>query len=143
MPIIELVLGMAQGIAVDAVPADLKHFSEAPQAILDSAARHGRAVDMTAVAVAGVGVVPKEHPDVGGILARRGVPPVCPSPDLEKGQGWQRGDVDGNPPGSLTATAVARASVRPATLMTSAPSVGQAMLRSGRSTPPKGMMSRR
>jgi hypothetical protein len=53
------------------------------------------------ILVACVGVVPKEHPDVGGILARRGGPPVRPSPDLEKGKGRQRGDVDGNTAGQL------------------------------------------
>jgi len=47
------------------------------------------------------------------------------------------------PPGSRTGTAVASASLKPDTFMTSAPSGGHAMLRFARSTPPKAMMSRR
>lgn len=40
-----------QGVEKAVRSAVLRHFSEVPQAILDSAARHGRADDMTAVAV--------------------------------------------------------------------------------------------
>jgi hypothetical protein len=46
--------------------------------------------------VPGVGIVPKEHPDVGGILARCGVPPVRPGPDLQESKGRHRGDLDGD-----------------------------------------------
>ena len=51
------------------------------------------------ILVARVGVVPKEHPDVGSVLARDGASPVSPGPDLEKGEGWQWGDVDRDPLG--------------------------------------------
>jgi hypothetical protein len=51
------------------------------------------------VLVPSVGIVPKEHPDVGGVLARRSVPSVYPSPDLEKDQSWQGRDVDGSAAG--------------------------------------------